>query len=64
MEDVGTKGQRKEETINGAPEVGGVADIIGIALGHIPAVEQVKRCEDVTGNRDGNQVDVNTRVLS
>jgi len=38
-----------EEAIDGAPEMGSVADVVGIALGHIPAIEQVERREDVAG---------------
>ena len=60
LEDVGAAGQRKEEAVDGAPEVGGVADVVHVALGHIPAVKEVKRCEDVARNRDGNEVDVDT----
>jgi len=51
-----------EEAIDGAPEMGSVADVVGIALGHIPAIEQVERREDVAGHGDGNQVDVDAHL--
>ena len=49
----------EEEAVDGTPEVGGVSDVVGAAPGHVPAVEQVERREDVARYGDGNQVDIN-----
>ena len=59
-EDVGPKKKRKQQTIDSAPEMGGMADIIGISSCHIPAVQKIHRCENKTRDRNGNQVDVDT----
>ena len=50
------------KAVEGAPEVSGVAYVVHIALGHIPAVKQVERGEDVAGDGDGNQVDVDAHL--
>ena len=59
-EDFRTQDEREHQAIDGAPEVGGVADVIGVAPGHVPAVEQIQGCKNVSGHRDGDQVDVDT----
>ena len=40
-EDGGAAGEGEEEAVDCAPEVGGVADVIDVLLGHVPAIEQV-----------------------
>ena len=50
--------EREQQAVDSAPEMGGVADVIGVPFGHIPAVKEVQRCKDVAWNRNGNQVDV------
>ena len=52
--------EREDEAVDGTPEVGGVADVVGAAAGHVPAVEQVERSEDVSRHGDGNQVDIDS----
>ena len=54
--------QRENEAIDRTPEVGGVADVVHIPLGHVPAIEQVQRSEDIARNRDGNHEDVDTHL--
>ena len=39
-----------------------MADVVHVPPGHIPAVQQVQRREDIAGNRDGNQVDVDAHL--
>ena len=58
VEDGGTADEGEGKAVEGAPEVGGVAYVVHIALGHIPAVKQIERGEDVAGDGDGNQVNV------
>ena len=53
---------RKQEPVDGSPEMGGMADVVQVAPGHVPAVEQIERREDVAGDRNGNQVDVNAHL--
>ncbi len=62
VEDGGAADEGEGQAVEGAPEVGGVAYVVHIALGHIPAVKQVERGEDVAGDGDGNQVDVDTHL--
>ena len=62
LEDVGTADQREEEAVDGAPEVGSVADVVHVAFGHVPAVQKVQRRKDVARNRDRDQVDVDAHL--
>ena len=63
VEEGGAAEEREKEAVDSAPEVGGVANVVGAATGHVNAVEQVKRREDVTGdrNRDHEEVDAHLR---
>lgn len=61
-EDGGSAQEREEQSVYGAPEVGGMADVIHIAAGHVPAVQQVKRGENIAGNRNWNQEDVDAHL--
>mgnify|MGYP006873067899 CR=1 FL=1 len=54
--------QREHQSIDRAPEVGGMADVVHVALGRPPAIQQVQRCKDVSGYRDGYQVDVDSHL--
>lgn len=49
----------EDEAVDGTPEVGGVAYVISVSLGHPLAVNKVERCKDVARNWDGYEVDVN-----
>lgn len=49
----------EDEAVNCSPEVGGVAYVVSVSSGHPLAVNEVERCKDVAGNRDGDEVDVN-----
>ena len=62
MEDIRAADQREEEAVDGSPEVGGVADVVHVAPGHVPAVQQIQRREDITRYRIGNQVDVDAHL--
>ena len=42
LKDVGAADQREEEAVDGAPEVGGVADVVLVALGHVPKARNHK----------------------
>ena len=62
IKDVGAADQRKDQTVDCAPKMCGVADVIHIPFRHIPAVQQVQRCEYVDRNGDRNQVDVDSHL--
>ena len=57
-EDVGTADEGEDKAVDRAPEVGRMTDIVDVAPGHIPAVEQVERGEDVARDRYGDEKDV------
>ena len=59
-EDGGAAGEGEEEAVDGAPEVGGVADVVDVAFSHVPAVEQVQRRKDVARNGQWNHEDVDS----
>ena len=40
-EDVRTTDHWEEKAVNRTPEVGGVADVVHVALSHVPAVQEV-----------------------
>ena len=54
--------QRKDQTVNRAPEVGSMADVVHVPPGHVPAVQQVQRSEDVPGYRNRDHEDVETHL--
>ena len=62
VKDGGAEDEGEGQAVEGAPEVGGVAYVVHIALGHIPAIKKVERGEDIAGDRDGNQVDVDAHL--
>ncbi len=41
VEDGGAADEGEGKAVEGAPEVGGVAYVVHIALGHIPAIKEV-----------------------
>ena len=62
LQDVRAEKQREHKPVDCPPEVSRMADIVGVAPCHIPAVEKVQRREDEPRNRDGNKVDVDTHL--
>ena len=58
LEDVGAEDEREYQSVHGPPEVGCVAYVVHVPLGHVPAVEEVQRREYVAWNRDRDQIDV------
>ena len=62
LEDARAADQREEEAIDRAPEVGGMADVVHVALSHVPAVQKIQRCEDIPRDRNGNKVDIDAHL--
>ena len=50
--------QREYQAIDCSPEMGGMADVVHIPFRHVPTVQEVQRCEYVTGHGDRDQVDI------
>ena len=55
-EDIGTAYQRESQTVDRAPEVSGMPDIVHIPFRHIPAIQKVQRREYIARNWDRNQI--------
>ena len=55
-EDFGTAYQRESQTVDRAPEVCGMPDIVHIPFRHKPAIQKVQWGEYITRDRDRNQI--------
>jgi len=62
LEDFRLAGEGKEEAVHGTPEVRRVADVVGIAPRHVPAIDQIQRRKDIGRYGNGNQVDVDSHL--
>ncbi len=56
-EDEWIEDQREHQSIDRAPEMGGVADVVHVALGRPPAIQQIERREDVAVQCPGKAQD-------
>ena len=62
VEDVRPADKREQQPIYGAPEVGCMSNVVHVPFRHVPAVQEVQRCKDIAGDRDGNQIDVDPHL--
>ena len=54
--------QREHQPIDGTPEVGGVADVVDVPPGHVPAVQEVQGSEDEPRYRYGDHKNVDAHL--
>ena len=45
--------KREYQAVDCTPEMGGVADVVHVPPGHVPAVKQVQGSEDIPRDGDG-----------
>ena len=50
--------QREGQAVDRSPEVRRVADVVEIPPGHVPAVQQIQRGENIAGDGNRDEIEV------